>query len=69
MIPIAGLVLLVPFFFVSWWSEYLVSKRILKHCSAQSIKAEVRNATNIITYALLSFWPVGFWILNNAAGK
>lgn len=26
MIPVAGLVLLIPFFFASWWSEYFVSK-------------------------------------------
>ncbi len=54
MIPIAGLVLLVPFYFVSWWSKYLVSRMILKDHTAQRIKAEVRNA-NIITYTLLAF--------------
>jgi len=64
MIPVAGLVLLVPFFFVSWWSEYLVSKKMLKSHPAQTIKAQVRNA-NIITYVLLAFWPVGFWVFNN----
>ena len=65
MIPVAGVVLLIPFFFVSWWSEYFVSKKILKEHSAQRVKIAVRNA-NIITYALLVFWPVGFWLLNNA---
>jgi hypothetical protein len=64
MIPVAGLVLLVPFFFVSWWSEYFVSKKILKKNSAQKVKLEVRNA-NIITYALLALWPMGYWILSN----
>ena len=68
MIPVAGLVLLVPFFFVSWWSEYFVSKRMLKEYPAQKIKVEVRNA-NIITYALLAFWPIGFWLLNKTAGQ
>lgn len=65
MIPVAGLVLLVPFFFASWWSEYFVSKKMLKEPSAQRVKIAVRNA-NIITYALLAFWPIGFWILNSA---
>lgn len=65
MIPVAGLVLLVPFFFASWWSEYLVSKKILKEHPAQRVKIAVRNA-NIITYALLAFWPIGFWVLNSA---
>jgi len=64
MIPVAGLVLLIPFFFASWWSEYLVSKKILKGYPVQKIKVVVRNA-NIITYTLLAFWPVGFWLLNN----
>jgi len=68
MIPVAGLVLLVPFFFASWWSEYFVSKKLLKEQSAQGVKIVVRNA-NIITYALLAFWPVGFWVLNSAATK
>ncbi len=65
MIPVAGLVLLVPFFFTSWWSEYLVSMKMLKEHSAQRVKIAVRNA-NIITYALLVFWPIGFWVLNSA---
>ena len=68
MIPVAGLVLLVPFFFASWWSEYFVSKKILKEHSAQRVKIAVRNA-NIITYALLAFWPIGFWVLNSATTK
>ncbi len=62
MIPVAGSVLLVPFFFASWWSEYVMSKKMLKGHPAQRIKIEVRNA-NIITYALLVFWPIGFWML------
>ena len=65
MIPVAGLVLLVPFFFASWWSEYFVSKKMLKEHPAQRVKIAVRNA-NIITYALLAFWPIGFWVLNSA---
>ncbi len=66
MIPVAGLVLLVPFFFASWWSEYIVSKEINKTLCSLSIKTKVRNA-NLITYSLLTAWPVGFWVLGNAA--
>jgi hypothetical protein len=65
MIPVAGLILLFPFFFASWWSEYFVSKKMLKEHSAQRVKIAVRNA-NIITYALLAFWPIGFWVMNSA---
>ena len=68
MIPVAGFVLLVPFFFMSWWVEYIVAKRILTEHPAQSIKVAVRNA-NIITYALLTCWPIGFWVLNNGSGQ
>lgn len=68
MIPVAGLVLLVPFFFVSWWSEYYVSKDFLKEYSAQRISVAVRNA-NIITYTLLAFWPIGYLAWNNATGQ
>lgn len=68
MIPVAGLVLLVPFFFVSWWSEYLVTKKILQDHPAQTVKVVVRNA-NIITYTLLVLWPIGFWVINNTAGQ
>lgn len=65
MIPIAGLVLLIPFFFASWWSEYFVSKKINRTLPSINIKRKVRNA-NLITYALLAVWPVGFWVLSNA---
>ncbi len=67
MIPVAGTVLLFPFFFVSWWSEYLVSKKMLKDHPKQKVKLAVRNA-NIITYILLAFWPLGFWIMNSSTG-
>ncbi|WP_306519921.1 hypothetical protein [Rheinheimera sp.] len=64
MIPAAGLVLLVPFFFASWWSEYLVSKEMLQALPSNILKVKVRNA-NLITYCMLASWPVGFWVLNS----
>lgn len=66
MIPVAGLVLLIPFFFVSWWSEYFVSKKIHKTLPSLSISNKVRNA-NLITYTFLAAWPIGFWVLSSAA--
>lgn len=64
MIPVAGLVLLIPFFFVSWWSEYLVSKKLLKAIEAKTIQIAVRNA-NLITYGLLTLWPIVMLIIPN----
>ena len=66
MIPVAGLVLLVPFFFASWWSEYFVSKKLNKALPTENIKSMVRNA-NLITYSLLATWPIGFWVLSSAS--
>ncbi|MCG7985312.1 MAG: hypothetical protein JAY90_21520 [Candidatus Thiodiazotropha lotti] len=64
MIPSAGALLLIPFFFISWWSEFYVSMKLLKEQASQRLKIAVRNA-NILTYTLLAIWPIGFWILNN----
>lgn len=58
MIPAAGLVLLVPFFFASWWSEYLVSKKMLQALPSNILKVKVRNA-NLITYCMLACWLLG----------
>jgi hypothetical protein len=63
MIPFAGLVLLVPFFFASWWSEYFVSKKLHSSLPSRKIKNKVRNA-NLITYTLLALWPLGFWLFS-----
>lgn len=64
MIPIAGLVLLVPFFYASWWSEYFVTKQIHKDIGVVLIKKYVCNA-NLITYSLLSLWPILMLIMPN----
>lgn len=64
MIPAAGLVLLVPFFFASWWSEYLVARKLNKGFLPAIVRVKIRNA-NLITYSLLAAWPVGFWILGS----
>jgi hypothetical protein len=53
MIPSATLFLLVPFFFVSWWIEYRVEKRLLKEIDQTQLNAAVRNA-NLVSYGLLA---------------
>lgn len=63
MIPIAGAVLLIPFFFVSWWSELLVSRQVLTDLKHKEVNKAVRNA-NLITYTLLLLWPVFYWAFN-----
>jgi hypothetical protein len=65
MIPVAGLVLLIPFFFASWWSEYFVSKKLNETLPPTVLRIKVRNA-NLITYSLLAAWPLGFWVLSSA---
>lgn len=57
MVPIAGLSLLVPFFFVSWWIEYLIVRFFVTNRSHDLIKRKVRNA-NLISYGLLALWPI-----------
>ena len=63
MIPVAGMVLLVPFFFVSWWTEYLVCRKLLPSISPDLLNPAVRNA-NFISYSLLAIWPLAMLILN-----
>lgn len=68
MIPIAGTVLLIPFFLVSWWSEYSVTKIYAKSHSSKTVLLKVRNA-NLITYGLLVLWPIGLFIVESVINK
>lgn len=63
MLPVAGIVLLIPFFFASWWSEYFVSRKMLLSHSNHEIKVTVRNA-NLISYNLLAIWPLSMLLFN-----
>ncbi len=57
-LALAGILLLVPFFFISWFVEYRVAKKMLaRHADVSAIKVSVRNA-NLITYSLLVPVPV-----------
>ncbi|NNE63070.1 MAG: hypothetical protein HKN34_03215 [Gammaproteobacteria bacterium] len=68
MIPVAGIVLLVPFFFASWWVEFFVSKKLLKEISTEMLKPAVRNA-NLISYCLLVIWPLVMLLLNHGTSE
>lgn len=52
MIPTALLVLLVPFFFASWFMEYGVSRLMLRASAGKPLFRAVRTA-NIASYAML----------------
>jgi hypothetical protein len=53
MIPAAALVLLVPFFFVSWGVEYWLVRRMLREAAPGAVNRAVRNA-NLASYAGLA---------------
>ena len=61
MLPIAGIVLLIPFYFASWWSEYLTCEKLLHGIPSVTLKKCMRNA-NMITYGLMILWPLFFLI-------
>ena len=67
MIPVASIVLLVPFFFVSWWVEYRVTRKMLKNAASATLKSTICRA-NLISYCLLVCWPAGMLVLNHGAG-
>ena len=67
MIPVASIVLLVPFFFVSWWVEYRVTRKMLKNAAFATLKSMICRA-NLISYCLLVCWPAGMLALNHGAG-
>ena len=62
MIPTATLVLMVPYFFVSWQIEFRVIKRYLNDNATDNWKAICFKA-NLITYILLSIVPLSLLIV------
>lgn len=68
MIPAATLVLLVPFYFASYWTEYFVIKAMLGSLKngglsfePQRTKTAIRNA-NLVTYAAM-FLATSVWLV------
>ncbi len=51
--PISALVLLVPFFFASWFIEYLIAIRMVPSLETGTVNAAVL-AGNLVTYACLA---------------
>lgn len=64
MIPAATLVLLIPFFFVSWFIEHQVAKRILMEISSVRVNRSIFRA-NLISYTLLALFVLGIWATAN----
>ncbi|MDI6815794.1 MAG: hypothetical protein QME41_01190 [Actinomycetota bacterium] len=58
MVPVAMLVLLVPFFFASWLIEYQISRLMMRNFEAGVVKNAVLRA-NLASYALLALVVIG----------
>jgi hypothetical protein len=61
MVPAAALVLLVPFFFVSWLIEYWVARWTMRDVDHELLNRAVMFA-NIASYALLAVVVLGFLV-------
>jgi len=74
MVPVAILSLLVFFFFVSWWVENLVAKRLLHEIESKTVRTATLYA-NLITYGILETLAFGwlvaevFFVTHTAAGS
>ncbi len=58
MMPVAGLVLLIPFFFVSWWSEYFVARKMIRDIEPVLIKKSVLKLDNIRPNGVVAYYNV-----------
>ena len=63
MVPTASLVLLIPFFYVSYFLERGMAKRLLKGISAKDIYKAIFNA-NLYSYGLLSLIVICWLIVS-----
>lgn len=61
MVPLALIVLMIPFFFATWWIEYKSVKRQMKEADSGEIKTATRNL-NLISYgslvSILAIWLI-----------
>jgi len=67
VIPVATLVLLIPFFFASYWIEYLIVRRLVGRSDGEPstlmyprVRIAVRNA-NLVTYGAM-FLATSVWL-------
>lgn len=58
MVPSAGLALLVPFFFASWWIEYQVAVPLLDVLEPRTVRHSLLVA-NLATYGILGLLALG----------
>ncbi len=62
MVPSAVVWLLIPSFFMSWWLEYRVARRMLKDTKRELLKSAMLRA-NLLSYCLLEVVAVG-WLIH-----
>jgi len=53
MLPVGGVLLLIPFFLLSWWIEAPIAAWIVDDLPAQFVNSAVRDA-NLVTYGILA---------------
>lgn len=53
MLPVVGVLLLIPFFFLSWWIEAPIAMWFLDELPSQMVNLAVRNG-NLATYSILA---------------
>ncbi|MFV2082239.1 MAG: hypothetical protein ACC669_10290 [bacterium] len=61
MVPSAGMVLMLPYFFASWLVEYQVTRRLLPDKGRKDVKRSVLYA-NLASYALLELVIAGYLV-------
>ncbi len=62
MIPSASLVLLVPFYFASWFIEFKVAKRVFKSIEPKMLNRTIRNI-NFVSYNAMAAYVLIKWNL------
>ena len=62
MVPTASLILLIPFFFISWKIESLIIRKRNKPLD-QSLINKTSLRANLTSYALLALYPVSMFFL------
>lgn len=67
MVPAACIFLLIPYFFVSWFVEYFIMRKLIKNDENELCKSATLNA-NLVSYAFLMIVAV-VWLLASILEK
>ncbi len=67
MLPLAFIVLMIPFFFATWWIEFKSVKSQMKDFDPGEIKITTRNQ-NLISYGFLELLLL-FWLIIEVVRK